>query len=146
MTRLTTAEELYDQLGAVPGAEVLLVADDAVYGTEGLAGLRLAANSLYESVWGADEEGQAPAPAPRGHLQPVLHPALPPRRDARAAGTTGPRAARGHVGRGRGQDQAPGARRVTPPREGRAEGSGQGRARRPRPPDRTRRTGSHDGR
>jgi hypothetical protein len=51
---ITNAVDLYEHLTALPGIEVFLLDAESIYGTEGLAGLRLIANSLYESVYPGD--------------------------------------------------------------------------------------------
>jgi hypothetical protein len=65
------AEDLYDALACLPGTEVFLLADGAsVYGSEGLAGLRLIANAVFELVHGAgrraggEDASRVGAPAP----------------------------------------------------------------------------------
>src|SRR5262249_16591842 len=48
------AADLYDCLASLPGVEVFLLSGGDIYGTEGLGGLRLVANALFESVRGRD--------------------------------------------------------------------------------------------
>jgi hypothetical protein len=48
------AADLYDCLAILPGAEIFLLSGGDIYGVEGLAGLRLIAQALYESVQSED--------------------------------------------------------------------------------------------
>jgi hypothetical protein len=64
-TRITDAVDLYEHLTALPGIEVFLLDAESIYGTEGLAGLRLIANALYESVYAAAAAQQPFDPGPQ---------------------------------------------------------------------------------
>jgi len=67
---IETPEDLYEELTALPGTEVFLLGDGAIYGIEGLAGLRLISNAIYESARGDDEDHRTPDPA--GQSSPQL--------------------------------------------------------------------------
>jgi hypothetical protein len=62
---ITNAVDLYEHLAALPGIEVFLLAAESIYGTEGLAGLRLIANALNESVRAGAAAQQPLDPGPQ---------------------------------------------------------------------------------
>src|SRR5262245_31916277 len=68
--KIMNAADLYDCLAILPGAEIFMLSGGDIYGVEGLAGLRLISNVLFESVRGRDRDHQTFDPP--GQIPPLL--------------------------------------------------------------------------